>query len=675
MPGDRDGLAEARERGRGVMARPLLEAGRVGPLDDRVARADLRDRDPADRVAGADLVLLAPGQIGDPRLRLRERRPGRAAGRCVSGAVLKLRYCLSICDCWISAITAVTGSCHTSVTAGVDHQQQPGDDQDRGDVADEPSERQRRRSAAAPPQERSAPWSSSPDRRLRPADRARTGVLIGPRTVTGTSAGRGWRAIRTIISARLTTQPSTMLHSSAAHHAEIAAGEHQHSIPGAGRGAKPHAPSRSRGRRARPARVRPAAAAPPTARAAAARGRRSTSSSAGPRRAAPPRTDSASQIASVTTHRTNSSAAAAPGEAASSGRPAAAGGGRSSARARRCSPDHIRRPKPPHGDADSTIRQPEADQDRGRAAAERERVAADRPRRGDVDRPDEPQAEHGEHGEHERNAGRQHPQHPARDPVSAPAGPRQPVDRREQHRERSAPARAAGSPTPGSPCRASAGTTTAPAPRPDSSALMVCKDGAPEPRDLALAGRLVGRRHPRSGRRDQHRRLAAGRERALLGGRQREREVQELAAEALVAGGQAGLLLRAPARPCCAAAAAPPASSPTTARRSESGTSVPAMSPSTITASTGCGRLRASSAAPAAPTEALVEASTIERCCVCAESTWASSSRTAVPDRSAGAPTWVESRWATITIEPGLRPGERPGDRLDRLGARRRSAR
>ena len=43
-------------------------------------------------------------------------------------------------------------------------------------------------------------------------------------------------------------------------------------------------------------------------------------------------------------------------------------------------------------------------------------------------------------------------------------------------------------------------------------------------------------------------------------------------------------------------------------------TSVPAMSPSTITASTGCGSVRASSAAPAAPTDALVEASTIERC-------------------------------------------------------------
>ena len=87
---------------------------------------------------------------------------------------------------------------------------------------------------------------------------------------------------------------------------------------------------------------------------------------------------------------------------------------------------------------------------------------------------------------------------------------------------------------------------------------------------------------------------------------------------------------------------------------------MPAMSPSTITALTGCGRVRASSAAPAAPTEALVDASTIERCCVCDESSCASSSSTAVPERSATAPTWVESRWATITIEPGVRPASVP---------------
>lgn len=84
------------------------------------------------------------------------------------------------------------------------------------------------------------------------------------------------------------------------------------------------------------------------------------------------------------------------------------------------------------------------------------------------------------------------------------------------------------------------------------------------------------------------------------------------------------------------------------------------MSPSTITASTGCGRLRASCAAPAAPIEALVDASTTERCCVCAESTWASSSSTPVPDRSEAAPAWAESRCATITIEPDVRPASVP---------------
>ena len=113
-------------------------------------------------------------------------------------------------------------------------------------------------------------------------------------------------------------------------------------------------------------------------------------------------------------------------------------------------------------------------------------------------------------------------------------------------------------------------------------------------------------------------------------------------------------------RRCCAAASAPPASSPTTGRRSESGHRCRpcrrARSPHRPAAAESA-RARA---APAAPTEALVDASTIERCCVCDESSCASSSSTAVPDRSATAPTWVESRWATITIEPGVRPASVP---------------
>ena len=90
-------------------------------------------------------------------------------------------------------------------------------------------------------------------------------------------------------------------------------------------------------------------------------------------------------------------------------------------------------------------------------------------------------------------------------------------------------------------------------------------------------------------------------------------------------------------------------------------TIVPAMSPSTITASTGWGRLRASCAAPAAPTEALVDASTTERCCVCEDEHLGELEqdrrcRTDPRRRRRD----VESRCATITIEPGVRPASVP---------------
>ena len=45
-----------------------------------------------------------------------ERPPKTRVWTGVSGAVWKLRYCLSISERLISAITAVTGSCQTSVT-------------------------------------------------------------------------------------------------------------------------------------------------------------------------------------------------------------------------------------------------------------------------------------------------------------------------------------------------------------------------------------------------------------------------------------------------------------------------------------------------------------------------------------------------------------------------------
>ena len=89
---------------------------------------------------------------------------------------------------------------------------------------------------------------------------------------------------------------------------------------------------------------------------------------------------------------------------------------------------------------------------------------------------------------------------------------------------------------------------------------------------------------------------------------------------------------------------------------------VPAMSPSTTTASTGCcrGSDLASASAPDAPVEPLVEASTIERRWVSPERAWASSSSTAVPDASAVAGEPSASRWATTTIAPLVSPGRTP---------------
>ncbi len=78
----------------------------------------------------------------------------------------------------------------------------------------------------------------------------------------------------------------------------------------------------------------------------------------------------------------------------------------------------------------------------------------------------------------------------------------------------------------------------------------------------------------------------------------------------------------------------------------------PVRSPRAMTASTGPGTLRASAVAPAAPADPLVDASTIERLCVCPASTRASSSSTPVPDSSAGSSGATASRCETTTIVP-----------------------
>ncbi len=99
----------------------------------------------------------------------------------------------------------------------------------------------------------------------------------------------------------------------------------------------------------------------------------------------------------------------------------------------------------------------------------------------------------------------------------------------------------------------------------------------------------------------------------------------------------ARLRRRAPRRASCAASAARPARPSTTARPPGRARVVPARSPSTITASTGCG-----ASAPAAShrrrrPSRVVDASTTVCCSDSPDSTRAISSSTAVPDRSGGA--------------------------------------
>ena len=89
-------------------------------------------------------------------------------------------------------------------------------------------------------------------------------------------------------------------------------------------------------------------------------------------------------------------------------------------------------------------------------------------------------------------------------------------------------------------------------------------------------------------------------------------------------------------------------------------TLVPARSPSVSTASTGCGKLRASRAAPTAPADPVVEAITMVCCSDSPDSTRAISSSTAVPDNSAVLGELSESRWATTTMLPLPSPARIP---------------
>ena len=248
--------------------------------------------------------------------------------------------------------------------------------------------------------------------------------------------------------------------------------------------------------------------------------------------------------------------------------------------------------------------------------------------------------------------------------MTAPARPGEPVDGGEQDRHRSARARAGGPPRRGSACpthtqvgrRRRHGRARLERadglehgrPNPATWPWLVCSSGGRQPRSRR------SRRAPRA--RHCRRRVAArwrraGTRDAGTGRRGSHRRPRRC------------LLLRARRRRCCAAAAGPRASNPTTARRSAYGALSPAMSPSTITASTGCGRLRASCAAPAAPIEALVEASTTERCCVCAGEHLGQleqhrRSRTAPRRRRASS---APSRGARrSTIVPDVRPASVP---------------
>ena len=241
-------------------------------------------------------------------------------------------------------------------------------------------------------------------------------------------------------------------------------------------------------------------------------------------------------------------------------------------------------------------------------------------------------------------------------------------------RQRSAPARAAGSPRPGPPCRRRAGRPRGRDPGAPSSGSTASSTVRPTPGDSgpgstgseSLAAALAGHRQERP---PVSPCASNGACSVTPSGK---REMRELPAQARAPGGQAGLRARAPRRPCCGAAAAPRAPRSTTARPPAGG---PRRRPCPRARSRrrpGRGTLRASSAAPAAADEPLVEASTIERCWSPRRAPAPARAARRCPTGSAAAGRSSASRWATTTtMLPLERPGEHAGHRLQRARARR----
>ena len=537
VTGDRDRLSEARERGPRVVTGTLLEAGRVGSLHDVEAGADLLDHDPADRGAGRHLTLLAAGEEGDPLDPSCCSAPSAWRSSCESGALWKLRKRLSIWLRLIIATTAVTGSCQTMRHPGVEHQQQAGDDQHRGDVADEPSHR--RRADSVPPSEPGPAY------------------VIGPRTVTGASSGRGALSSRRAMSARADETPQEHAVLDRDDDREVAAGDQQNDVPEQ----VERAERQLRAHRRRSDRT--GATRPPSSSASAPAGCSRTSGSTShihrcsagitqrcSKRIRDPdrergeahdeqqRRRRAEAVARVVPDPGHALGAAEPDDERSQRKEREAdddGDARSAARCRCCAAARRRR-RPAPGGAVSITPVTRAAHDQQRAST---------------------------NGTAEAST---HTTATA-DRVSAPARPREPVDRRDQHRQDQRQHE-----QPDRPGRNDLALEQDDRRRraatwgPLSSALIVSRTLRPI---AVIWSALVGSSAAGAriaGQRQRHGRDPASAERALLAQREREREVRELARHRGPGAARRGLRGERRRRPCCAASSARPAGRWTTAR-------------------------------------------------------------------------------------------------------------